>query len=239
MTSSYAAIAAEPTETAVEVLANPSYQLNDSLSVEVKSVLNEHVLGGTRVGVVVRMKNNSSTITRVPEYEVRVKTNEGVEYVLQASASNPKSIQPKANTELSYLNLIDRTDTVTLAEVNWTDVDYYVYPKKETLMAAVPISGQAWKGSDATITNPAAVKKWGEIFTIPSLLSPLQYQPVSIEKEVTEKGTVQVVQLIVSNPAGQRETLPEFLIDGKSDTQSYSGKKIEQGEMILEANEKK
>ncbi|NOU95338.1 hypothetical protein GC093_19225 [Paenibacillus sp. LMG 31456] len=239
MTSSYAAIAAEPVDTSAEVLASANYQLNDILSVELKSVLNEHVLGGTRIGVIVRMKNNGTSISRVPEYEVRVKTNEGVEYTLQASASNPKSIQPKTNTELSYLSDIDRTDSVTLSEVNWTDVDYYVYPKKETLMLAVPISGEAWKGSDMPITNPAAVKKWGESFTVPSLLSPLQYQPVSIEKEVTDKGTVQVVQLLVTNPTQQRETMPEFVIDGKTDSQSYSGKKIEQDQIILEANEQK
>ncbi|MCR8634897.1 hypothetical protein [Paenibacillus radicis (ex Xue et al. 2023)] len=239
MTSSYAAIAAEPVDSAAEALGSTTYQLNDIMSVEIKSVLNEHVLGGTRIGVIVRMRNNGSSISRVPEYEVRVKTNEGVEYILQASASNPKSIQPKANTELSYLSDIDRTDTVTLSEVNWTDVDYYVYPKKETLMVAVPINGQAWKGSDMPITNPAAVKKWGEPFAVPSLLSPLQYQPVSIEKEVTDKGTVQVVQFLVTNPAQQREKLPEFVIDGKSETQSFSGKKIEQDEIILEANEKK
>jgi hypothetical protein len=285
MTSTLAAIAAEPAAATAEAPASVSYQLNDVLSVELKSVLNEHVLAGTRIGVVVRMKNNGSAITRVPEYEVRVKTGDGVEYTLQGSASNPKSIQPKANTELSYLAVIDRTDAVTLSEVNWTDVDYYVYPKKETLMVAVPIAGQAWKGSDMPITNPAAVKKWGETFTIPSLLSPLQYQPVSIEKEVTEKGTVQVVQMLVTNPANQRETVPNFIIEGKSDsqvfegdkiglgtaaeakapasnaavpaadstataqasasdtgsvnTQAFSGQKIEQGEVILEANEQK
>lgn len=239
MTSSFAAAAAEPAATVAEAVTAQAYPLNDVLSVELKSVLNEHVLGGTRIGIVVRMKNNGASITRVPEYEVRVKTNEGIEYTLQPSASNPKSVQPKANTELSYLSVIDRTDDVTLSEVNWTDVDYYVYPKTETLMAAVPISDQAWKGSDMPITNPAAVKKWGEAFTIPSLLSPLQYKPVSLEKEVTDKGTVQVVQLLVTNPAKQRETLPEFVLDGKSDTESYSGQIIEQGELTLEANEQK
>ncbi|TDF96801.1 hypothetical protein E1757_16125 [Paenibacillus piri] len=229
MTTSFTAIAAPSADMNAESAAAVSYPLNDTLSVELKTVLNEHVLGGTRLGVVVRMNNNGAAVARVPEYEVRMKTNDGVEYTLQASAANPKSIQPKAKTELSYLAVVDRTDTVTLAEVNWTDVDYYVYPKKETLMVAVPISDQAWKGADAPITNPAMIKKWGETFTIPSLLSPLQFQPLSIDKEVTEKGTVQVVQLLVTNPTGQRETLPEFLIDGKSDSQVYAGEKIAQG----------
>ncbi|WP_282943380.1 hypothetical protein [Paenibacillus sp. RC67] len=239
MTTSYAAFAAEPTEANTQAAAAASYTLTDSLSVEIKSVLNEHVLEGTRIGVVVRMKNSSGAITRVPEYELRVKTSDGTEYTLQPSASNPKSIQPRANTELSYMAVIDRTDTVTLSEVNWTDVDYYVYPKTESLVVAVPISGQSWKGSDMAITDPMAVKKWGETFKISSVISPLEYTPINIEKEMTDKGTVQVVQLLVSNPSEGRETLPDFTLDGKSETQVYAGKKIEQGEIVLEAKEKK
>lgn len=155
-----------------------------------------------------------------------MKTIEGVEYILQSSASNPRSIQPKATTELSYLAVIDRTDTVTLSEANWTDVDYYVYPKTETRILAIPISGQSWKGSDMKITDPASVKKWGEKFKIPSLTSPLEYTPVSIDKEVTDKGTIQVLQLLVTNPTDQRETLPEFIIDGKTSSKVFEGQKV-------------
>jgi hypothetical protein len=226
MTSSYAAMAAELPGTQLGTPAVVSYPLTDALSVDIKTVLNEPVEGGTRVGVVVRMKNNGAAITRVPEYELRVKTAEGVEYTLQSSASNPKSIQPKATTELSYLAVIDRTDTVTLAEANWTEVDYYVYPKTETRIIAIPISGQSWKGSDMKITDPASVKKWGETFKIPSLLSPLEYTPVSIDKEVTVKGTIQVLQLLVTNPTDRRETLPEFIIDGKTASKVFEGAKV-------------
>ncbi|MBE1443148.1 hypothetical protein [Paenibacillus sp. OAS669] len=239
MTTGYTALAAEPTETANLAAPAASYTLTDALSVDIKSVLNEHVLEGTRIGVVVRMKNNSGAITRVPEYELRVKTADGVEYTLQPSASNPKSIQPRANTELSYMSVIDRTDNVTLSEVNWTDVDYYVYPKTETLIVAAPIAGQSWKGSDMAITDPMAVKKWGETFKIASFESPLVYTPVNIEKEMTDKGTVQVVQLLVKNPSEGRETLPDFTLDGKSDTQVYAGKRVEQGDIVLEAKEQK
>ncbi|ULL17527.1 hypothetical protein DVH26_25605 [Paenibacillus sp. H1-7] len=240
MTSSYAAIAAEPSEAPIQATeAALSYTLNDSLQFEIKSVLNEHILEGTRIGIVVRMKNTGGSITRVPEYELRVKTSDGVEYALQPSASNPKAIQPMANTELSYMAVIDRSDSVALSEVNWTDVDYYVYPKKETLVVTAPISTQAWSGSDTVIQDPTAVKKWGETFKIASLISPLEYTPVSIEKEVTDKGTVQIVQLVVQNPSEKRETLPDFTLDGKSETQIFSGNKVEQGEIVLEAKEQK
>ncbi|WP_091170317.1 hypothetical protein [Paenibacillus sp. 1_12] len=226
MTSSYSAMAAELAGAKSGTPTAVTYQLTNSLSVDIKTVLNERVDGGTRVGVVVRMKNTGTAITRVPEYELRVKTIEGVEYILQSSASNPRSIQPKATTELSYLAVIDRTDTVTLSEANWTDVDYYVYPKTETRILAIPISGQSWKGSDMKITDPASVKKWGETFKIPSLTSPLEYTPVSIDKEVTDKGTIQVLQLLVRNPTDQRETLPEFIIDGKTSSKVFEGQKV-------------
>lgn len=226
MTSSYSAMAAELAGTQSGTPAAVTYQLTNSLSVDIKTVLNERVDGGTRVGVVVRMKNTGAAIARVPEYELRVKTIEGIEYILQSSASNPRSIQPKATTELSYLAVIDRTDTVTLSEANWTDVDYYVYPKTETRILAIPISGQSWKGSDMKITDPASVKKWGEKFKIPSLTSPLEYTPVSIDKEVTDKGTIQVLQLLVTNPTDQRETLPEFIIDGKTSSKVFEGQKV-------------
>jgi hypothetical protein len=226
LSSSYAAMAAEVAGANSGTTAATTYTLTENLSVDIKTVLNEPVEGGTRVGVIVRMKNNGSAIHRVPEYEMRVKTVEGVEYTLQSSASNPRSIQPKATTELSYLAVIDRTDTVTLAEANWTEVDYYVYPKTEVQIIAIPISGQSWKGSDMKITDPASVRKWGETFKIPSLTSPLEYTPISIQKEVTAKGTVQVLQLLVTNPTDRRETLPEFIIDGKTASKVFEGEKV-------------
>ncbi|MGF9715015.1 hypothetical protein EXW96_12655 [Paenibacillus sp. JMULE4] len=239
ISTGYSAFAAEASEPAVSAQTAVTYKLTQVLDVEVKSVLNERVQEGTRLGVVIRMKNNGNAVTRVPEYELRVKTSEGIEYTLQPSASNAKAIQPKANTELSYMTVIDRTDSVSLTEVNWTDVDVYVYPKKETLIAAAPIQGETWKGSDTPITDPAAVKKWSDSFVIPSVISPIQYTPVGINKESTKEGTFYVVQLLAYNPADKREIVPDFVIDGKTDGKIYSGSRVEQGIVALEAKEKK
>ncbi|WP_281888007.1 hypothetical protein [Paenibacillus sp. YYML68] len=216
-----------------------SYKLTEVLDVELKSVLNESVSAGTRLGVVIRLKNNGAKVTRVPDYEVRVKTSEGIEYKLQPSAGNVKSIQPKAKTELSYMTVVDRTDEITLDQVNWTDVDYYVYPKKETLIVGVPIQGVAWKGADASITDPAAMKKWNDTFVIPGLLSPLQYTPQSIQKESTPQGTVHVVKLLVTNATNKRETVPAFQVDAKGDGKTFSGERVEKTPITLEPNEQK
>ncbi|WP_088832993.1 hypothetical protein [Paenibacillus tyrfis] len=239
MSTGYSVLAAEPAGSEPAAQAVVTYKLTDLLDVEVKGVLNERIQDGTRLGVVIRMKNNSTASTRVPDYELRVKTSEGVEYTLQPSASNVKSIQPKANTELSYMTVIDRTDTVNLAQVNWTDVDYYVYPKKETQIVAAPITGEIWKGGDTPITDPSAIKKWSDSFTIPTLTSPIQYTPAAINKESTEKGTVYVVQLLAYNPSNQRETIPVFTVDGKAAGKVFSGSQVEQGSIALEAKEEK
>jgi hypothetical protein len=216
------------------------YQLTDQLEVEIKSILNERVLDGTRIGVVVRMKNNAAQVTRVPDtYELRVKTTDGIEYTLLPSATNPRSIQPKATQELSYMSVIDRYDTVSLSEINWTDVDVYVYPKKETVVLAVPVEGQTWKGSDTVITDKSMLKKWGETFQVLPFISPLEYTPVGINREITAQGVTYVVKLLVKNPAEQRETVPEFNIDGRSENKVFSGKRAEQGAVTLEAKEQK
>lgn len=232
-------VLADGTPADANAQAAATYKLTDLLDVELKSVLNEKVLEGTRIGVVVRLKNKNDAITRVPDYELRVKTAEGVEYTLQPSASNPKAIQPKANSELSFMSVVDRTDEVKLAEVNWTDVDYYVYPKKETIITAIPVTDTVWNGSDTAFTDPAAIKKWSDSFVIPSLQSPIQYTPVGISKESTPEGTVQIVQLLAFNPSDKRETVPDFVIEGRTETKVYSGKRVEEGAIALEAKEEK
>ncbi|WP_426447463.1 hypothetical protein ACP26L_25305 [Paenibacillus sp. S-38] len=236
---SYAALAAEAPAAESVVPAVVSYKLTDLLDFEVKAVLNEKVEEGTRLGVVVRLKNNGSGVTRVPDYELRVKSSEGTVYTLQPSAGSPKSIQPKATTEVGYISVVDRTDEITLTEVNWTDVDVYVYPKKETVIVAAPITGTVWQGSESLITDPKAVKKWSDTFVIPSLTSPIQYTPVNIKKESTQNGTVFVVQLLAYNPTAKKEEMPAFVIDGRNEEKVFSGSRVEQGTLSLQPKEEK
>src|SRR5205823_6458499 len=129
---------------------------------------------------------------------------------------NPKSIQPKALQELSYLSVVDQTETVNLAEVRWVDVDPYVYPKKETVMLTLPVeSGKAWNGSDSEF-DQTAIHKWGESFTLTALHSPIVYRPVEMHNEYNGKSSTTVVQLEASNPTAERQTLPAFTLDGKT-----------------------
>jgi hypothetical protein len=240
LTNTYPVWAADSgiSPTAAEQSALVSYPLNNSIQVEIKSILNEKTIDGTKLGAVVRMQNTSSKVTRVPEYELRVKTADGVEYTLEASSKNAKSLQPKAQQELSYLSVIDQSEEIAWAQINWVDVDVYVYPKKETYLLSVPVdTNNSWKGSNSAITNQTAILKWGETFTLPSLRSALVYRPANIHTEYMDKKPVSIVQIEVSNPTKDRLTVPSFTMDGKTDSQVFIGKRAE-GTVTLEPGEK-
>ncbi|MBD0379229.1 hypothetical protein [Paenibacillus sedimenti] len=216
-----------------------SYNLKDNIDVEIKSILNEHDSDTTKLGVVVRLKNIGSKVTRVPDYELRVRMADGVEYTLQPSSKNPKSVQPKSQQELSYLSTVDRSDDVALTDISFVDVDLEVYPKKETTLLTVAAdAGMVWNGSDSTITKQTAILKWGEAFTLPSLHSPVLFVPVDIHKEITAKGVSTVVQIQAVNPTTERQTVPSFGIDGKTESKVYSGDRAEAA-VTLEPGEKK
>lgn len=234
-----AVYAADGTPAALTAVAGPSVKLNDVLDAELKSVLNQKTENGTRLGVVVRLKNTGSALTRVPDYEVRVETADGIQYTLKASAANARSLQAKSSTELSYLADIDRMDDVTVTQVNWTDVDYYVYPKTETVVASIPVQAEVWQGENSVIAKPEALKKWSDSFRIPGLTSPIQYTPVSISKESAAAGTVYVVQLLAYNPSERREAVPAFSLDGKADSKVFAGSRVEQGALALEPGAEK
>ncbi|RKN84857.1 hypothetical protein [Paenibacillus ginsengarvi] len=214
------------------------YALQDQLQAELKSVLNERTAGGSRVGVVLRMTNTGAAVKRLADYELLVRTSDGAEYPVQPSAANAKAIQPKTSAELSFLTDIERPDGVQIAEVLLKEVDYYTYPKTETLVLSIPIVSRPWNGSEGAAADASVSQAWGMPFSFPSLQSPVSYKPVSISHETTtDKGTVYVVQLLASNTADHRVQLPDFTIDGRSSSKVFAGSRIEQEAISLEANE--
>ncbi|KRE69844.1 hypothetical protein [Paenibacillus sp. Soil750] len=218
---------------------NVSYALSNKVEVEIKSMLNEHESDSTKLGTVLRIRNTSDKITRIPDFELRVLMADGIEYILQPSAKNPKSIQPKSQLELSYLSIVERSDDVDLTSLNFIDVDMDVYPKKETTLLTIPVdAGIVWNGSDSTISKSSAILKWGEAFTLPSSRSPLGFIPVDIHKEITAKGVSTVVQIQVVNATKERQTVPNFGIDGKSESKVYSGSRAEAA-VTLDPGEKR
>lgn len=218
--------------------ARGQYMLTSSIRADVKSVVSELVGEETRIAAIVQLYNGSNRVTRVPDYELRVKTADGTEYTLRSSVTNAKSIQPREKAELSYMLTLDYGAALDLTELNWVEVDEYVYPRLETAVLAIPVTGLSWGGAESVITDAAAVKRWGESFTIPGLASELQYTPVTLIREKTPQGPVTVVTLIAENKGSRTETVPDFRIDGKSDSRVYAGQRV-QTNVQLKPGEKK
>jgi hypothetical protein len=213
-----------------------NYKLTEVLDVQIKSLLNERTTDGTRIGAVVQLKNNGNKVTRVPEYEIRVKTNQGIEYTLTPSAGSARSVQPQSKVEISYMVNVDRQDEIELSELNWIDVDYYVYPKKETPILSVNIEGQVWKGGNASITDQSALKKWSDSFQIASSNSPVTFTPVSIEKDNAGLTSAYIVKLLAENKTAHKEKVPMFLLQGRSETDTFIGVRAENWDITLEPN---
>ncbi|MCD1259120.1 hypothetical protein B5M42_009745 [Paenibacillus athensensis] len=214
-----------------------SYALTGSLQVAVKSVLNEYDSSGTGLGVVVRVTNTSTRVTRVPDYEVRLRTAEGVEYTLAPSSSNVRSVQPKGSVELNYIASVDSDGAFSVTDLVWTDVNLDVYPKTETVKLDVPLDGSVWQGDLTMLSDPSAIKSWGDSFTLPALNSPLRYATAGFTKDTASGKPVYVVQLLVTNPSAWTQTLPEFSLSGVSGSKAFAGSRVEQGPIKLEPGE--
>lgn len=225
-----------PVEASAPVIA---YSLNDYLQVEVLGVLNDQNSGGVRLGAAIRVINTSGNTVRIPDHELRLKSDDGTVYTLPASSGNPHGIPGQSEVDLTYLKQLDRQKDLKVTELLLVDVDYDVYPKKETTLVSVPVSALAWNGSHSGFSDPAALKNWGEAFTIPALKSPLWYIPVSINKSLTNQGSSFLVKLLVKNPSDKTETVPAFGVDGIAKTNAYSGNRVEAGNVSLDPGEEK
>jgi hypothetical protein len=213
--------------------------LTSSIRAEVKSILNEQTSSGTRIGAVIRLYNEGSGVTRVPENEVRVKTEEGVEYILRPSITNVTRIQPKETVELSYLIVVDRYEVFSLTDLTWFEVDEYVYPKLEKKITSVPIMSLQWRGENSILSDPAAAKQWGEAFTIPLQSNAIEYKLNSLSEQHTSEGLMSIVGVLAVNKSDVQKTIPDFRIDGKSDKKAFTGKRLEQEVMTIEPNEQR
>jgi hypothetical protein len=216
-----------------------TYTLSNSLQVQVEGVLNEKNSNGVRLGAVIRIINTSDGIVRIPDHELRIKTTDGTVYTLKASSTNLHGVQPQSKVELTYAKQVDRLKEIHVSELSLVDVDYQVYPKRETNLVNIPVSALTWSGSRSELKDPALVKAWTDSFKVPSVDSPLTYTPDSITKTYTSTGTSFLVKLLVENPSDQTENVPAIELDGKSKTAIYEGKQAEAGTVSLEAGEKK
>lgn len=234
----YCAALADETQAAAVDTRYPS-TLTGPLQVKINGLLSEHTLTGTRIGTIVKMYNVSNDTVRVPDYEIRIVTDNGARYVLRGSSDNAISVPPMSNITLSYMAQVELPDNLKPTGIVWVDVNKDVYPKVETTMLDLPISNLVWYGDQSIVSDPALIKKWGEVFTIPSLDSALTYTPINMTTDFKDQTPVQVIKLLVQNPGKQTEVIPGFIIEGKSSTQNYKGSRADQTVSSIDPGEKK
>ena len=235
------AAAASPGSNAVILAADSGVQASDTpytltsaLKAGVKTVLNERVPEGVRIGAVVRLYNTSSRAAAVPGYELRAVTTGGVVYTLKASTDNPRVVQPREKVELSYMLIVNRADAFTLERLAWVSVDEYVYPKKETTVLNMPVSGLEWYGPATTFTDTHRLKVWGERFTIPTESGELVYTAVRLAERHTPQGTTSVLVLQVRNNGNRQAWVPEFTVTGKTARGYYPAERAESGPIAIQ-----
>jgi hypothetical protein len=215
-----------------------SYTLNDNLKVEILGVHSVQNSSGVELGAAVRVINTSNDTVRIPDHELRIKAEDGVVYTLPASSSNAHGVPGQSDVELTYLKQINRQKQLNVTDLSLLDVNYDVYPKQERTLLSVPVGNMTWQGVHTVFTDPSMLKKWGEAFTIPTLKSPLTYTPVSVTKSFNNNGTSYLINLLVENPGDQNETVPSFILEGKTKSNAYDGSAVESG-VVLQPSEKK
>lgn len=221
------------------VSAVSTYSLTGTVRAEVKGISINKLSEETRIGVIVRLYNDEVTEKRVPDYELRLRTSDGAVYTLKASSANDPSIQAKATADVTYAATISRSDNLSVSELAFVEVDDFVYPKKETALLTIPVTGRVWNAAVGDLTDDSQIIDWGTSFGIPASLSPLRYTPVSLSKVNDPKGASMLLTLLAENPSSMTETIPGFRMDGKAESQIFAGQRVEQGVLTLAAGEKK
>lgn len=209
------------------------YTLSQTLKTGVKTILNERIADGTRIGAVVRLHNTAGRVTTVPDYELRAVTTGGVVYTLRPSADNPRLVQPQETIELSYMLTVKRADAFAIERLVWTSVDEYVYPKKETSILSMPARNLEWYGPATTFTDAGKVKEWGTPVTIPTESETLVYRPVRLAERHTPQGTTAVLVLEAANKGSRQAWLPDFTVTGKTQRGYYPAERAEKGEIAI------
>lgn len=226
-------------EQQAQLLGIPSYQkLSGSVQALLKSAYIEQSAYSQTIGIVVWLRNDGDKVTRVPDAELRVATEDGVIYTLAPSAANPRAIQPKGKAELSYLLNVNRTDAFALTKLHWVEVDDYVYPRKESTLLSLDISDKVWRDGDPDSGATMRIG-WGQPFKLAAFADDLVFKPDSVQKQAVQGGNVTVVTLRVTNTGQNRAFVPEIAISGMDGAKLYAGERIDRKTITLNPGESK
>ncbi|MBW5448485.1 hypothetical protein GE107_20785 [Cohnella sp. CFH 77786] len=200
-------------------------KLAGTVRAELKSAFVERGADGSTIGVVIWLQNDGAKVTRVPDYELRIVTGDGVSYTLTPSASNPRAIQAKGKAELGYMLNVERTDGLEPEKLAWVSVDEYVYPRKETTLLTMNIAGKVWQNADPDGGSAGAVK-WGQPFRLDMFSPNVTYTPVSMQKQATAQGGIVTVVTVKATNAGKEKAyLPDIAVSGSDGSKLYAGER--------------
>ncbi len=212
-------------------------KLTDKVSARLIGAYAERSSDGSTIGAVIQLRNETGKLTRVPDYELRMATKDGISYTLAPSAANARSIQPKGYVELVYSLSLKSTDDLDISKLKWVEVDEYVYPSKETTLLSMDISGKVWN-TGGLAGSSARTIGWGQTFQLPALAPNLEFTPTGVFQQVTEQGgNVAIVTLKAFNKGKAAEYIPDFAVSGSDGTKLYAGRKADNESDPLDAGE--
>ncbi|TVX99750.1 DUF4352 domain-containing protein [Cohnella terricola] len=211
-------------------------KLTGTVSAQLIGAFMERSSDSTIVGAVVRLKNETSKITRVPDYELRMTTKDGVSYTLAPSAANSRAIQPKGQVELVYTLAVKRTNTFELSKLTWVEVDEYVYPRKETTRLSMDLSGKVWKNGEPGSGTFGKIQ-WGQTFQNELLSPTIAYTSAGVYQQVKAQGNVTIVTVKATNTGKETAYIPDFAISGSDGKKLYAGEKADNKSEVLGAGE--
>jgi hypothetical protein len=214
-------------------------KLTNDVQVKLKRTFSERTVDNTTIGAVIVLSNSSNKVTRVPDYELRVTTGDGVSYTLSPSLTNARSIQPKGKVELSYLLQVDRTDSFVLKKLNWVYVNEYVYPRKMTSLLSMNITGKVWQGNPKEGEASASEILWGKSFKLDAYSPDISYTPISLQRQGTDNGDITVVVVRAVNSGKEQAFVPDFVISGTDGQKLYDGVRASDKATVLGAGEAK
>jgi len=224
-------------------------KLTDKVSAQWVGAYLERTAYGASIGAVVLLRNETGSVTRVPDFELRLVTDDGVVYTLVPSAANPRSLQPKGKAELAYVFEVDRQDAFELVRALLVEVDEYVYPRKETTLLAMDIGGKVWQADSKAAGRAAAGAAggsgateqagtsagdltgklpWGQPFRFGLLAPDVEFTPVGLHEQVTAQGaSATIVTLRAVNRGQEAAYIPPFSVSGSDGTKLYAGQRAD------------
>lgn len=232
--------AAEATEaTEAPDSSNPEAQLQ----LELVSFSDEGSEQGRTIGAVIKVKNSSDKIIRIPNLEVQMRMSDGTIHKMLPSTDNVKSLQPGSAKDHRFVSQIEADADVHPVELRWMKVNRKVYPKTEELVFALDL-----------IRPQQPVEAWGEPLTIPGQDPAITVTPVRITKDYVDANAKQslysnqplnhayLVTFLVTNTSESKKKLPKFKINGIKEDQIYEGvqlKEQDEGAVVLAPSEKR